>query len=395
MNEAFSDPAGGAPLHVLEVIGNAIVGGMETWVERFIERMPRSQFSFTALCPTEGPFAERLRAQGVEVFIVPMADDPSWTSIQTTIALVNARGIDLLHAHLPRAHVLAGIAGRLTGRPVLATVHGRQLQMLDLEVYRTLGSHLSVVCRPSYFSALGLGVSPERLSCDTNGVDTAVFRPQRPATSALRAALGLAPQTPLIGFVGRLSPEKGPEVFVRACLLLQQRQAQAHCVVAGEGPMLAELLRLSEQLGLTQRLHFLGLREDMAALYNELDVVVSSSHSEAMPLALMEAMASGLPIVATRVGGVPELVEHGVTGWLVAPGDFNDIAGRCAVLASDPELRRRMGSHGRQRATERFDLGDGAARVGRLIRRLVNSARCGPEEYGLPAPWVDQHKERA
>ena len=374
MSKASDALAGRAPLHVLEVIGNAIVGGMETWVERFIERMPRAHFRFTALCPAEGAFAERLRALGVEVFAVPMADDPSWTSIQTAIALINATDVDLLHAHLPRAHVLAGIAGRLTGRPVLATVHGRQLTMLDLEVHRAVDSHLSVVCRSSHHSALGLGVSPERLSCETNGVDTGVFRPCRPKASALRAALGLAPGMPLVGFVGRLSPEKGPEVFLRAWPLLQTRGAEAHGVIVGEGPMQAEMVRLAGELGLRERVHFLGLREDMPALYNELDIVVSSSHSEAMPLALMEAMASGLPVVATRVGGVPELVAQGRTGWLVAPGDFNDIAARCAALLADAGLRRAMGERGRQRAVERFDLGDGVARMGQLITQLARPA---------------------
>lgn len=93
-----------------------------------------------------------------------------------------------------------------------------------------------------------------------------------------------------------------------------------------------------------------------------------------MPLALMEAMACGLPVVATRVGGVPELVEQGQTGWLVAPGDFQDIAARCAALLADAGLRHRMGERARQRAVERFDLDDGVARVGRLITQLARPA---------------------
>ncbi|KQY79725.1 glycosyltransferase [Pelomonas sp. Root1444] len=378
--DKHSDVAAGQALHVLEVVGNAIVGGMETWVERFIERMPPERVRFTVLCPADGAFARRLRGLGMEVLIVPMADDPSWSSIQMATALVQSAGVDLLHAHLPRAHALAGIVGRLTSRPVLATVHGRQPTVLDLEVHRAVQSHLSVVCRPSYYSALGLGVSPELLSCETNGVDTAVFRPQRPAASALRDSLGLAPSTVLVGFVGRLSPEKGPDVFLRMAMLLQGRQPDAHCVVVGDGPMQAELARLAGQLGLRQT-HFLGLRDDMPALYNELDVVVSSSHSEAMPLALMEAMACGLPLVATRVGGVPDLIEHGETGWLAGPGDFNDLAGRCAALVADEALRRRMGARGRARAVEHFDLQACVDRVGRLMLRLAGSRG----EPALPA----------
>lgn len=364
-------------LHVLEVIGNAIVGGMETWVERLIERMPRDQFRFTALCPFESPFTDRLRALDVEVLIVPMFDDPLGASIQTATALVSAGGIDLLHAHLPRAHVLAGIVGRLTGKPVLATIHSRHMEMLDLEAHRATGSHLSVVCQQSYSHAMGLGVSAGHLSCEPNGVDTRVFAPGPRSDNALRAALGLPAEAVLVGFVGRLSPEKGPEVFIRAAQILCSRPSLVHCVVVGEGPMAAELVDQVARAGLKKRVHFLGVRHDMPAVYRELDVVVSSSHSEAMPLALMEAMASALPVIATRVGGVPDLVEHEQTGWLVAPGDAEDIAGRCGMLTADAAMRRGMGERGRQRIAERFDLAAGVERMGQLFSRLAGVRQDG------------------
>jgi len=363
-------PPSRAPLHVLEVIGNAIVGGMESWVERFIERTLPGRIRFTALCPADGAYARRLRELGVDVHILPMADDPAWSSVQTAAALVQAGGVDLLHAHLPRAHVLAGLVGRLTGRPVLATIHGRQLTGLDLEVHRATGSHLSVVCRASFHGALGLGVSPALLSCDPNGVDTERFAPRRPAPTALRDSCGLGVCEPLVGFVGRLSPEKGPEVFVR---LLQR--LPAHGVFIGDGPLRAALQAACDAAGLSGRLHFAGLREDMAAVYNELDILVSTSHAEALPLALMEGMASGLPVVATRVGGVPELVAHGETGWLAGPGDVDELAGRCAALLADAALRRRMGEAGRRRVMARFDLGANVEAVGRLMEQLAGGER--------------------
>lgn len=360
-------------LHVLEVIGNAIVGGMETWVERFIERMPRERYRFTALCPFESPYTDRLRALGVEVLIAPMPDDPPWSTIQLATALVAADGIDLLHAHMPKAHLLAGLVGRLTGRPVLTTIHARQVSLLDLEVHRAAGSHMSVVCRQAYFHALGLGVSAGHLSCETNGVDVDAFQPRPRAAGSLRDELRIPADAPLLGFVGRLSPEKGPAVFVRAALLLHSRAPEVHFVMVGEGPMEGELRRQAELFGLNGRLHFAGLRRDMQAVYNQLDVVVSSSNSEAMPLALMEAMACGLPVVATRVGGVPDLVEHGETGWLVGPGEFDDIAGRCAELVANAAMRRRMGERARQRVVERFDLVDCMERMDALIARLAQA----------------------
>lgn len=358
-------------IHVLEVVGNAIVGGMESWVEHLVSRLPRSHFAFTVLCAFDSPFADRLRAQEVEVLIAPMSDDPPWTSVQMATALVASGGIDLLHAHLPNAHVLAGLAGRLSGKPVLATIHGWRLDMLDLEVHRAVGSHLSVVCRQSYFHALGLGVSAGQLSCDPNGVDTVIFQPRPPGAAGLRQALGLEENVPLVGFVGRLSPEKGPEVFVHMALLLRSLCPQAHCVLIGEGAMEAELRRQIRQLGLEGHVQVAGLRHDMPAVYNDLDLLVSTSHSEAMPLAVMEAMASGLPVVATRVGGVPDLVAHGQTGWLVAPGDFADIAARTAALLGDAAQRLRMARLGRQRAVERLNLDDSIERVALLLGRLA------------------------
>ncbi len=387
----LSAPAGAGRIHVLQVLGNAIVGGMECWVERLIERLPPERFAITALLPYEGPFAQRLRKFGIEVFITPMPEDPSWASVQMTTALVQSSGIDLLHAHLPNAHLLAGLAGKLAGRPVMTTIHGRQLALIDLELHRSAGSHLSVVCQQTYFHALGLGVNAGLLSHEPNGVDCAVFAPrERPqGEGSLRARLGWADDTPVLGYVGRLSPEKGPELFVRSMLPLLARLPSARAVIAGDGPMLQAVRQQIAQLRLDEQIVLLGLQQDMPRLYSELDLVVSSSHSEAMPLNLMEAMASGLPVVATRVGGVPDIVEHGFGGWLVAPNDCEDIGARSAKLLGDAAMRRQFGECARRRAVERLDLDHSIERVGQLFARLARSTvadnKTGGKLHGVNA----------
>ena len=389
-------------IRVLEVIGNAIVGGMESWVEQLVTRLPADRFQVDALCPFESPFTDRLRATGIDVTIVPMPESPLWDSIQTAITLVKTQRIDLLHAHLPNAHVLAGLVGRLTGCPVLTTIHGRQMTTLDLEVHRTCSTHVSVVCRHSHFHALALGAAPELLSCETNGVDTDRFRPAPQRSRVLRDALRLDDAVPLVGFVGRLSPEKGPEVFVRAAMLLKGLHPQARCVLIGEGPMEAGLGQLVKQLRLSGHVHFAGLARDMPAVYQDLDLAVSSSHSEAMPLAVMEAMSSGLPVVATRVGGVPEIVLHGQTGWLVGSGDFEDIAGRAADLLADPAARAAMGRQARTHALARLGTEASAARVEQLMTRIVATPFVEPLGYvatTMPTAAVDDtavlHRPRA
>ena len=364
-------PADPARIHLLEVIGNGIVGGMESCVTRLIERLPRERYAITALCPFESRFTDGLRALDVEVLIAPMPEDPLWSSIQMACALIKAAAIDVLHAHLTNAHLLAGVAGSLTGRPVVATIHGRQLTLPDLEVHRSTGTHVSVVSKHSYFNALGLGVNPAQLSCIPNGVDTDVFTPGRSAAAGLRQQFGIAAEAPLVGFVGRLAGEKGAEVFVRAGLLMQTWLPAAHLIVIGEGPQEAELIALVERFGLQARVHLAGVRRDMPAVYRELDILVSSSYSEAMPLVLMEAMASGLPVIATRVGGVPDVVEQGQTGWLVSPGDFEGIAAMVAQVLSRPVDRERMGRDARTRALARFSLADSVGQTDRLLSRLA------------------------
>ena len=358
-------------IHVLEVVGNAIVGGMESYVERLVQNLPPERFSVTALCPFESSFTERLRALDVEVFVTPMPDDPPWASIQMACAMVKAGAIDLLHAHLPNAHVLAAIAGRMTGKPVLATLHGHRVNILDLEVHRSAGTHLSVVCRQSYFHALGLGVSAGQLSCNPNGVDVDIFQPRPRPQDGLRASLGIPADAPLVGFVGRLSPEKGPEVFLRAALLAQAKLPDAHFVLVGDGPLAPALRESIIRFQLGGRVHLAGLRRDVATVLNDLDLLVSSSHSEAMPLALMEGMASGLPIIATRVGGVPDMIAHGETGWLVAANDPEDLAARIQQVIATPGELARMGAAARKRAVDKMALGESVEQVAQLMSRLV------------------------
>jgi glycosyltransferase involved in cell wall biosynthesis len=358
-------------IHVLEVIGNAIVGGMETYVERLVEHLPPERFAITALCPFESPFTERLRARDIEVLVTPMPDDPPWSSIQMTCAMIKAGAIDVLHAHLPNAHALAGIAGRLTGKPVLATLHGHRIAVQDLEIHRNAGTHLSVVCRQSYFHALGLGVSAGQLSCNPNGVDTEAFQPRPRPAHSLRAALGIPAASHVVGFLGRLSPEKGPEVFLRAALLAHARLPDAHFVLVGDGPLAPMLEESIAGLKLEGRVHLAGLRRDVSAVLNDMDVLVSSSHSEAMPLAVMEAMASGLPVVATRVGGVPDMIAQGESGWLVAPNDFDEIAARVVQILATPGELERMGRAARARAVDKMALSDTVERMAQLLARLA------------------------
>ena len=388
VNLSTSDgsPAGTAAsrLNLLEVVGNAIVGGMETCVLRLIERLPRERVNVTVMCPFESRFTDQLRALDVEVLITAMPEDPPWSSIQMAAALIKTRAIDVIHAHMNNAHVLAALAGKLTGKPVLSTIHGRTLYNADLEVHRAAGTYLSVVCAHTYYHALGLGVNPAQLTLIPSGVDIEQFRP-RQRTHWLRQRLGIPADAPVAGFLGRLSWEKGPDVFLRAVLGTHQAVPDAHFVLTGEGPMLEQLQGFARQFGLADKVHFAGLQTDIPAVLSEYDLMVSSSHSEAMPLAILEAMACGVPVLATRAGGVPDLIQHGITGWMVGLNDYEALAREMMRLLRAPDVLQAMGQAARQRAVERFSLAERVNETEALLQRLAQPAAGARRIAAMPS----------
>lgn len=358
--------------HVLIILGNAIVGGMEMSVKRLIARLPRDAHAVSCLCPCEGALADDLRGHGCDVHIVPIDGEPSWRTVHYGALLVRTAGVDVIHAHLANAHVLGGLIGHLAGVPVLAHVHGRGVDMADVEVHRLVDSHVCVVSRSAYYQALGAGIRRDRLHCVSNGVDLDEFAP-RDRHDAVRAAVGLSARDTVIGFVGRLSPEKGPDVFLRAAAIASNTLPALRFVMLGEGPMRSDLDTLARRLGVAHSVRFAGLQDDLANWYPSLDVVVSTSWTEGLPLALMEAMACERPVIATRVGGVAELIAHGVTGLLCPAGDASPIAQAMVRLATSAEQRRALGHAARRHVAKHHDVRRVVDDIARLYATVAHA----------------------
>ncbi|MBK8905004.1 MAG: glycosyltransferase [Anaerolineaceae bacterium] len=362
-------------IHVLEVLGNAIVGGMENYVRSLIGALPANEFKISCLCPYESPITADLRRMGHDVFITPIDPDPTWQSVQTTVGVIRSQNVQLLHAHLPPAHILAGLAGALTQKPVVATVHG----MAGLEsvgIQQINNSHLIVICQAAYMQVLAYGVPRTKVSLIRNGVDLTRFTPRSDCTelrTAFRQAVGIPGDAPLIGLVGRLSWEKGPDQFIRAARVVNKRCSEAHFVLVGEGPFSGELEELVAELKLEDRVHFAGLWPDTAVVYPALDILAQTSRTEGMPLALLEGMACGRPFAGMGVGGVLEIVEARSTGLLSAPGDWDGLAHALLMLLANPEMATKMGQAARQHVENEFSLKNTAVQTGALFNRLVQS----------------------
>ena len=369
------------PIRLLEIIGNAIVGGMETYARNLVAKLPRDEFEVSCMLPFESAYTASLRDLGCRTYITPLHDDPLWRSIEMAVEVVRQNRIEVIHANLPNAHTLAGIVGRVTGVPTVTTIHSRGLWIQELSVARTMGVNLITVCQEAQHAALACGLPSESVHLIPNGVDTERFTPAR-SGAAFRDSIGVNPEAILVGFVGRLSWEKGPDKFVQVAERIRNEHPDAHFAMVGEGPAESELRNMLAANGLADRVHLAGLRRDVEDVYPAFDLMLQTSRSEAMPLALLEAMASGVPIVAIGVGGVAELVEVGATGLLVSPGDapgcpspypgdWPGIAVAASELLRQPGRLASMRTASRRRAETLYDLRITVAETAALFTRLV------------------------
>lgn len=271
---------------------------------------------------------------------------------------------DLVHTHMAKAGTIGRVAARsMRVRPrTVHTFHGHVLegyfrpstQRAFVEVERRLARQTDalIAVSPEIRDALlDLRIGrPAQFHVISLGFDLSSFLAVEGPAGTLRAKLGLAGDVPLVGIVGRLVPIKDVGTMLAAMVDLPA----AHLAVVGDGEMRPALEERARQLGVAGRVHFTGWWPEVAEALSDLDVVALTSRNEGTPVSLIEAQAAGRPVVATDVGGVRYVVEDGVGGYLVRPGDAGALAERVARLLADPDLRRDMGVKGRASVGHRF-----------------------------------------
>ena len=381
---ANSKPRNGRDkIHILEVLGNAIVGGMETYVRNLIANLPAEAFEVTVLCPFESAYTRLLRDQGWTVYIAPLRDDPPWRSIEMICSLVRQHTIEVIHAHLMNAHTVAAVAGCLMRLPTVATIHGMGLHPQEISLTRLTRSHLILVCREAWSQAVAVGLPMEKLTLIPNGVDLTTYNPKAAARSIFRDSIGVSSGDFLIGFVGRLAWEKGPDKFVKAAQDILSKRPAVHFTLAGTGLMEKDLRLAVEQAGIGAHVHFAGVWTEPQQVFSSLDLMLHTSRADAMPLVILEAMACGVPIVAIGVGGIPGLIEAGETGILIGtnewpgivseyPGDWEGVAKAAIHLIDNPTALKRMATASAERAATLYDIRQSASMTAEVFRSLIN-----------------------
>jgi glycosyltransferase involved in cell wall biosynthesis len=328
-----------------------------------------------------GWMTERVEALGIPVWIVPQRPgfDFAWV-FRFARELSRAR-IDVLHSHEFAMNSFGSAAALLARVPAISTIHGRNWvsdrprRAFAYRMLRRLGVPVVAVSEDlAGFLVERLGIPRERLALVHNGIplpDATPSGARSARRSAARAALAIPADRSLVVAVGNLYPVKDHATLLRALA----RLPDARVAIAGRGAEEQPLRQLAVELGLADRVHLLGLRDDVGTVLAAGDVFVQPSLSEGLPLAVLEAMASGLPVVATRVGGVHEAVADGTTGFLVPPGDPAALAAALARVLESPDRGAALGSAGRARVEAEFSVARMADHYRSLYAALCEGRR--------------------
>ncbi len=384
-------------LRVARVISRLNVGGPAIHTILLTAGLDRAAFESRlyvgAPGPAEGDMLPLARARGVEPIAVPglgrsIHPGRDVAALCHLVREFRAFRPHIVHTHAAKAGALGRIAARLARVPATVhTFHGHVLRgyfnppvtAAFRAIERALARRTTriVAISPGQrdeLLALGIG-RPERMSVVPLGLELDGCLNAQARRGELRRHLRLPPEAKLVGIVARLVPIKDHAAFFEAAARVARADPAARFVVAGDGPLRPRLEAAARGAGLADRAHFLGWWEDLPALYADLDVVALTSRNEGTPVCLLEAMAAGVPVVATAVGGVPDVVRHGETGLLVPAGDPGALAAALASLLGDPERRSALGLAGRRAAYPAYDAKTLIARVEALYREL---AEAGP-----------------
>lgn len=341
----------GPDLRVLMVSTERGWRGGERMLASLLSALPADVHAVTA-CPPGSPLAQRLEASGKAVEPLDARGPLDLAALRRLRRLAVSGRFDLVHAHTSHAHALALPALFRTGVPLVVTRHvAFPVKRLSRWKYRAVRRFAAVSSFVRDVLVRG-GVQPERVDVIPNGIEVLPLPADR---GAHRAALGLSPDEMAVVSAGHFSAEKNHRLLLEAWADAAPRHPSARLRLAGEGP-LEESLRAQVRDRDLPRVTFEGYREDLPALLRAADLYVSPSDSEGQGLSVMEALAAGLPVAATRAGGVADLVSDGETGILVPVGDAGALASALDALLGDAERRARLGRAGRARAERDFDL---------------------------------------
>jgi glycosyltransferase involved in cell wall biosynthesis len=362
-------------------------GGNLATVLTLCDELPSRGFDAALAAPEGQPYVSRFRDAGVPTFDAEIKNKYDLTASARYAALVRRESFDVVHTHTRRADFVAARGGRRAGAVVVSTQHGQiNLDRHTLEEKRDMAARFYCFCLRRYFDrhvAVSAEIAAElRNRCRVdgakvvnipNGIDAAPFIRAAGDRLSFRHEIG-APRWALVATVVASLDSKGHDELLEAVAAAARDGVDLRLVVVGEGHWGEPLIiKRAEELGIANRVHVLGFRDDVPRVLAGSDLFVLPTPSEGLSIAIMEAMAAGLPVVATAVGGNPELVEPGITGLLVPAGDAGALAAALREIAGDPRRRREMGRAARSRVVLDYTAEKMADRYAALYEGLLSA----------------------
>jgi len=360
---------------ILHIVISFATGGLERVVLDLIQ-FSGDRFNHRVVCLERiGDLGEARRLKNVVCF--EMKQGLHLKYVLDLCAIIKAGRIDLIHTHNEKALFYGAISGFMCGIPVVHTKHGKNRVNLKARLRNNLLARLCkriiAVSRDAAAQCIREEkIPPAKVMVVLNGVDIEAYSARKDAAMN-RLSLGIDAGVPIVGIVARLAEVKDHATLFQACNIVNEKQIDFRLVVIGDGPLKGSLEKLSVSLGLHNKILFTGTRHDIADLLNIMDIFVLSSISEGISMTLIEAMSCSLPIVATNVGGNPEVIIDGKTGFLVPSQNAAALADKLVLLIQNPDMRKRMGDAGRDRAVNNFSMQNAVLSYEECYRQVIEN----------------------
>jgi glycosyltransferase involved in cell wall biosynthesis len=351
-------------LKVMQIVPNFGVGGAQRLAMHLILGLPKERFDVCVVSlygPSSTDIEEKIALSGTSIYYLMKRRGFDYKMLSKIHKLVNSTKPDILHTH---EYVLKYVLPSLYLHPGIAAVHTvHNLAEREVAAYDRWIHHLAFKSRVTPVSiATEVSVSIERVYgirnpvLIPNGIPTELYATPKVSPEQWRKREGFSSDDILFVSVARLSAQKNHELLLDAFASVAAQDERVHLLLVGDGELRSWIETSIVHRRLSGRVHLCGIRYDIPDILNACDVFVLSSNWEGNPLAVMEAMAAGLPVICTSVGGIPDLVEHGVSGFLVSKGDVQEFTRYMVKLAKLPGERHRIGTLARNRAAEHFGL---------------------------------------
>lgn len=354
-------------LHLIKSLGR---GGAEKLIPETAQVHDQSKFEFHCLYfyYQEQNIVDELEAAGIQVHLIPSGNLGLFFQVQKVRDFVRENNFDILHAHLPWAGILARFVGQKLKIPIVYTEHntwerynkvsywGNRLTFKNQDVAIAVSNEVALSMQlNSIWDPYKRG-GRLKVKVVQNGVNTEVFRKRGEKKPAFKKRLGIPENSPVIGKVAVFRSQKRLWLWVEIAIRILKKYPNVHFLLVGDGEWKSRILRQIVDSGFKANFHLVGVQKEVIPYLNLMDIYLSSSEFEGLPIAMLEAMACEVPVVATRAGGIGEVIQHGKQGFLTEIDTWEELELYCENLILDPELREKMGKASRAQVIENFSM---------------------------------------